>query len=116
LFEAILSAIYLSAGLEKSRDFVLEILQREYPDPRKLLNSLNPKGQLQEFVQGKWKSVPVYRTFRQGGPQHCPFYEVEVAVGRFVAIGSGSNRKLAEVNAAEKLWSFLYRRFGDKRK
>ena len=112
LFEAVLGAVYLSTGMEKTRKFVLNIIQKKYPDPAKLLLSLNPKGQLQEFAQSKWKQVPDYRLFRRQGPQHCPFYEVEVSVSRFTALGSGTSRKLAEVDAAGKLWLYLHNRFG----
>lgn len=116
LFEAVLGAIYLSAGLDKAKAFVLNTMESYFPDPKKLLNSLNPKGQLQEFAQGRWKKVPEYRLLRHGGPQHCPFFEVEVRVERFVAIGSGSSRKQAEVTAAEKMWNYLDARFEGKNK
>ncbi len=114
LFEAVLGAFYLSAGLEKTRKFIQNILNKKFPDPARLLLSLNPKGQLQEFAQSKWKQVPTYRLFRHQGPQHCPFYEVEVSVFRFTALGSGSSRKLAEVDAAGKLWLHLHHRYGEK--
>lgn len=116
LFEAVLGAVYLSGNLEKARKFVLDILNPKYPDPAKLLISLNPKGQLQEFAQSRWKQVPVYKLFSHRGPQHCPFYEVEVSVFRFTALGSGNSRKLAEVDAAGKLWLYLHNRYGRKKR
>ena len=112
LFEGVLGAIYLSAGLEASRKFVLDRLKHDCPDPRRLLCSVNPKGQLQELVQSRWKRVPEYRLFRSGGPPHDPFFEVEVRVGNFIAPGRGSSRKQAEVDAAGKLAGFLHRRYG----
>lgn len=114
LFEAVLGAVYIGGNLEKARKFVLDILNVKYPDPAKLLISLNPKGQLQEFAQGKWKLVPSYRLFRSGGPKHCPFYEVEVTVSSFTAVGSGTSRKLAEIDAAGRLWLYLHNRYGRK--
>ena len=113
LFEAVLGAVYLGAGLERAKNFVLDIMVKDFPDPRQLLLSLNPKGQLQEFVQRRWKRTPEYRLFRHGGPQHQPFFEVEVKVERFFAIGSGSSRKIAEVNAAAKMVLFLQNRYED---
>ena len=113
LFEAVLGAIYLGAGMERAKNFVLDIMNREFPDPRQLLLSLNPKGQLQELVQRRWKRTPEYRLFRHGGPQHLPFYEVEVKVDRFLALGSGNSRKIAEVAAAAKMVMFLQNRYGD---
>ena len=116
LFEAVLGAVYLGAGLEKAKSFVLDIMAEDFPDPRRLLLSLNPKGQLQEFVQRRWKRTPEYRLFRHGGPQHLPFYEVEVKVERFIALGSGSSRKLAEVDAATKMVMYLQKRYGEPAK
>lgn len=113
LFEAVLGAIYLGAGMERAKNFVLDIMNRDFPDPRQLLLSLNPKGQLQELVQRRWKRTPEYRLFRHGGPQHLPFYEVEVKVDRFLALGSGNSRKIAEVAAAAKMVMFLQKRYGD---
>ena len=114
LFEAVLGAIYLCAGLEASRRFVLDRLERDCPDPKRLLLSINPKGQLQELVQSRWKRVPEYRLFRHGGPPHDPFFEVEVRVGNLVAPGRGGSRKQAEVDAAGKLAGFLHNRYGAK--
>ncbi|MCI5779121.1 MAG: ribonuclease III [Lentisphaeria bacterium] len=111
LFEAVLGAVYLASGLEGARRFVHGTMAADYPDPRRLLCSLNPKGQLQELVQGRWKRVPEYRLFRRGGPPHQPFFEVEVRVGPFVAPGRGSSRKLAETAAAVKMEAFLHRRW-----
>lgn len=113
LFEAVLGAIYLGAGMTRAKNFLLDIMKKDFPDPKRLLLSLNPKGQLQEFVQHRWKRTPEYRLFRHGGPQHQPFYEVEVVVEKFVALGSGSNRKVAEVSAATKMVMFLQKRYGE---
>ncbi|MBR7131047.1 MAG: ribonuclease III [Lentisphaeria bacterium] len=111
LFEAVIGAMYLACGLEKTRELVLRLFAVNFKDPRKMLNTLNPKGRLQEFSQGKWHQTPEYRIFRSGGPQHAPFFEVEVQVDRFVGTGSGCSRKTAEIAAAAALLEFLSQRY-----
>ena len=107
LFEAVLGALYLSCGLEKARKFVNTLFEADFSDPKELLDTMNPKGKLQEFSQSRWHRTPEYRLLRSGGAQHLPFFEVEARVDRFSAVGRGSSRKNAEVNAAGKLVRFF---------
>ena len=109
LFEAFTGALYLENGFESVRAFLLELINTNFPDPRKLLMELNPKGKLQEFSQQRWNEMPSYTVFRQTGPQHQPLYEVEVSLRRFTAMGSGRSRKQAEFEAASILFQFLRR-------
>lgn len=111
LFEAVLGAVYLGAGFDAARKFVLELFEKYSPDPRQLLVSLNPKGRLQEFSQHKWHCTPAYHLLRQGGLQHQPFYEVEVYLERYRAPGRGNSRKNAEIEAAKRLCDYLDKRF-----
>ena len=107
LFEAVIGAIYLGCGMEAAKKFLLDELYRAYPDPKICLTSLNPKGRLQEYSQKKWGCTPEYRLFRHGGPQHKPFYEVEVHIEKYVSVGCGSSRKNAEIAAAAMLCSYF---------
>ncbi len=107
LFEAILGALYLDAGFEHARKFILELFRRHYPDPRVLLTEINPKGLLQEFSQRHWGETPDYTVLRQTGPEHLPHYEVEVRLHNFVALGRGASRRHAESDAARSLYAFL---------
>ena len=111
LFEAVLGALYLSCGMEKTTGFIRKLFDAHYPEPRDLLTTLNPKGRLQEFAQGKWHKTPVYRLFSSRGPQHAPFFEVEAEVASYSTIGCGMSRKLAETDAAGKLLRFFIRKF-----
>ena len=107
LFEAVLGAVYLEAGFEFARNFVLELFKKYCPDPREQLLSLNPKGRLQEISQHRWGCVPGYKLFRQSGLQHLPVFEVELRVAHLVAVGSGGSRKLAEISAAKTMCDYL---------
>ncbi|MBE6385096.1 MAG: ribonuclease III [Lentisphaerae bacterium] len=110
LFEAFTGALYLESGFEAARLFLLDQVNSNFPDPRRLLVELNPKGKLQEFSQQHWNEIPHYTVFRHSGPQHLPLYEVEVTLRCYTAMGSGRSRKQAEFNAASQLFQFLRNR------
>ncbi len=101
LFEALIGAFYLDAGLDVVRKFVLEIVKNEFPEPQKLLVDLNPKGILQEYSQKKWNEPPSYKILSVSGPDHAPIFTVKVIVDQTSAIGTASNRKHAEIEAAK---------------
>ncbi len=107
LFEAVLGALFLDAGYENAREFILNLFREVYPDPRSLLSSLNPKGLLQEFSQQRWGVAPTYAVLSTSGPEHLPVYEVEVSLLKYVAVGRAASRKQAESAAAKTLYFYL---------
>lgn len=101
-FEAIAGAVYLDAGFTNAKMFVINALSRLDADHKSLLERLNPKGVLQEITQCRWNMKPVYQVRETIGPPHSITYVVEVAInGQIIATGEGSNRKSAEMAAAE---------------
>ena len=111
LFEAILGAMYLSCGLKKTEQFVCNCFEQKFPEPKELLNTLNPKGRLQEYAQHRWRRAPEYILLCSSGPPHAPSYIMEAHVNRFRATGSGNSRKNAEIAAATKMVRYLSKRF-----
>ena len=109
LFEAMLGAFYLDAGFDEVKRFVLELVREEFPDPRGMLASLNPKGMLQEYSQRRWGQPPEYTVLRMTGPEHLPQYDVEVHLRNYVATGHATSRKHAESEAARNLYNYLAR-------
>ena len=114
LFEAVLGAVYLEAGFEFARNFVLALFKKHCPDPRQQLLSLNPKGRLQEISQRRWGEVPSYYLIRQSGLQHLPHFEVELRVHNLVTVGHGGSRKQAEIAAAGVMCEYIRKTFGDR--
>ena len=107
LFEAVLGAFYLDGGFEPVRDFITGMFAAEFPNPRTLLSSINPKGLLQEYSQARWGQPPVYTVLRTTGPEHQPVYEVEVSLHGHVAFGRAASRKQGESAAAQVLYLYL---------
>ena len=101
LFEALIGAFYLDAGLETVKEFVLELVKNEFPEPQKMLSELNPKGILQEYSQKKWSEPPTYKILSVSGPDHAPVFTVEIIVDQISTTGMASSRKQAEIEAAK---------------
>ena len=100
VFEAVIATIYLNGGLNKAREFVLDIAV-PYIE-RNVIFLSDYKSYLQELVQTDQKSVE-YRVINESGPAHNRTFEVEVVIDNIVfAKGTGKSKKMAEQNAAKK--------------
>lgn len=102
-YEAVLGAIYLDRGFKK----VFELLHKQFG---KILSHVGTEGfakdyktRLQEAVQGRFRSIPHYKTVRAVGPDHSKTFEVHLYVQEeLYGIGHGSSKKSAEQDAARQ--------------
>ena len=100
--EALIGSIYLDQGFTNTEKFVLKIW-RHYIDDSKVIE-LDPKTKLQEFSLKKFKKLPIYKTLKKSGPNHNPFFQVNVQIQNSKKfIGEGNSKKNAQQNAALKL-------------
>ena len=98
-FEALLGAIYLDAGFEKVRSFILPFIDPYEPTILEVLN--DPKSTFQEKVQAYKMGPIVYHVIRTSGPDHAKTYDVEVEVnGNIMGQGTGTSKANAEREAA----------------
>lgn len=99
--EAILAAVYLDQGLKTARDLILELFAGELGDATSQGAGADYKSRLQEIVQSRWQVLPRYRLAESTGPDHAPWFTVEVLMADTVlGRGSGKSKKLAETEAA----------------
>lgn len=108
-FEAVVGAVYLQAGLEGARRFILQTLGDEI---RRLAESDracdDPKTALQELSRRLGLGEPAYRVVDARGPEHDPRYTVEVNVaGRVLGRAVGRSKKIAEREAARAALAVL---------
>lgn len=98
VFESVVAAIYLVAGYNKVKKFVLDIA---LPYVKKgIVFSSDYKSYLQELVQTEKNSVS-YNLLKETGPAHNRSFEVEVIVNDIIyGKGRGKSKKEAEQNAA----------------
>ena len=81
LYEALLGAIYLDAGLEVSRQFVLRTLREPLESPTHQAAPPNPKQELQQLSQRLWGMPPTYRVVDERGRSPARAFLVEAHAG-----------------------------------
>jgi len=98
VLEAIIGAIYLSLGLEKSKEFIYEIIIPYIESNHHFFDDY--KSVLQEMVQTKKNSLE-YVLISENGPAHDRTFTVEVRIDNIVfGVGKGKTKKEAEQQAA----------------
>lgn len=100
--EALLGALYLSAGLEKTSEFVFLVLEKQIAAVmRGWLGDY--KTELQEYIQKEPQNSLQYAIIAENGPDHDKEFVAAVYLnGTEWARGRGKTKKEAEQKAAEK--------------
>ena len=99
--EAIIGAIYLDSGIDKARNFIVEILLPILSNENIMVDK-NYKSILLEIVQAQGKPYPQYVLIEQTGPDHKREFTVGVYVeGKLLGTGTGKTKKQAEQVAAK---------------
>lgn len=100
--ESIIAAIYLDGGLAPAQHFIKTHWQEYLEDLP--LPPVDPKSELQEWLQAHEKRHPTYQLVEKRGPDHNPSYTVSVTIEPFgTTLGTGSSIRLAEKGAAEQM-------------
>jgi ribonuclease-3 len=114
--EAILAALYLDGGWPVARDFIVRVIVEPELAHMKLETSAIPvmdfKSALQEALQARGGSQPVYALVKEEGPEHKKTFTVEVRLpepemGQFVGRAQGATKKRAEQEAARQALEHL---------
>ena len=108
--EALIGAIYLDGGM----DAVFGVLDEIYAPLKQDVDTLpakDNKSTLQEFLQKRDCSLPVYELLNQDGDPHAPVFTVRCLVegSEMPFQGSGKSRKVAEQLAAAEALKWLRR-------
>jgi len=104
-FEALLGALYLDAGLEPSRRFLLELVARRQAALLGDGDAKDPKTRLQEWLQRRGLPLPEYRVAHTEGVEHAQRFVVECRAGEAgdSVAGEGTSRRRAEQDAALRM-------------
>ncbi len=104
-FEALIAVIFIDHGFKKANFFVTKYLFKDRLNhliEDKLY--LSSKSRLQEYVQSRYKTIPVYKVLEEKGPEHKRIFRVGVYVReKKKAEGTGASKKEAEERAAHKV-------------
>ena len=102
--EAVVAAIHLDAGFEACRSAVLPWfapLIAALPAPDKV--GKDAKTRLQEWLQARQRSLPVYSLLEEGGDDHARTFKVSCMLDEPILMteGEGGSRRAAEQQAAD---------------
>ncbi|MBI1273886.1 MAG: ribonuclease III [Alphaproteobacteria bacterium] len=104
--EAVIGALYLDGGMEAAERFIHSawepLLDAAARPP------IDPKTELQEWVQARSMPLPAYRVVSSEGPAHAPCFVVEVTIKDHDPVtAEGSSKRIAEKEAAARLLRML---------
>ena len=107
--EAIIGAVYLSAGPDAATALVMRLIAPLMADPNRFGAAMDPKTSLQELSTRLGKGLPQYRV-TDSGPDHSKRFHAEVGFGgEVISSGDGTSKKQAEMAAALAAWAILQR-------
>ncbi|MFM5952468.1 MAG: ribonuclease III [Micrococcales bacterium] len=98
-FEAILGAIYVSAGIDSATEFVRTHVFPLLENPQTLLNLSEPKTKLQELAAKLGVATPEY-TVTHDGPDHDRTFTATLVFSGRAFIGTARSKRDAETEAA----------------
>jgi ribonuclease-3 len=103
-FEAVLGALFLSLGFDKTADIARRLLASTLGEAEAgRAEEENYKATLQELTQARFHQLPHYEVVHEDGPAHARRFTCRVQLdGRVLGQGIGSTKKMAEQMAAQQ--------------
>lgn len=114
--ESILGAVYSDSGFDAARDLIVRLYEYRLAVPTDLQSLKDPKTQLQELLQSRKYSLPVYDVLDITGKAHAQVFHVNCAIEKLEieVKGEGKSRRKAEQVAALKAIVLVEENFGRK--
>lgn len=101
-FEAFVGALFLDQGISAVNKFLNAVLFPKIQDLVDRKAFKDPKSLLQEKIQAKRQSSPLYKVLEEAGPAHAKIFKVGVFVdGKKLGEGLGKSKQIAEESAAK---------------
>jgi len=105
--EALIGAIYLETGIEKTTKIVTDLIHDTLESALARGAGLDGKTALQELVAAQGKGAPEY-VVTESGPDHDKsFVAVAMVAGQVLAQGEGKSKREAEQFAARNAFDIL---------
>lgn len=110
--EAFIGALFLDGGIDVVSDFLDKVLLKKAQSYVSQKSFKDPKSLLQERVQARKLSSPIYRVLDEKGPAHARTFTVGAYVGgKLLAQGSGhSKQEASEIAAKNALTKLILRK------
>ncbi|OGA18104.1 MAG: ribonuclease III [Betaproteobacteria bacterium RIFCSPLOWO2_02_FULL_63_19] len=102
--EALFGAIYLDGGFEAARQIIVRLYANALHDVDAKASGKDPKTMLQELLQARHIALPKYAVVSTSGAAHDQRFVVECLIPELSVrtTGSGSSRRVAEQQAAQR--------------
>jgi len=101
VYEALMGAIFLDGGFEKAIQAIINLFRQPLEEVGKEDFHRDFKSDIQQWVQERFHETPEYVVTDQWGPAHQRGFLVELRLhDRVLGVGTGSNKKEAEQEAA----------------
>ncbi len=103
--EAVIGAVYLDAGFMAAQSLVHRLFQAVEINPEMQAIGKDPKTELQEWLQARKMSLPLYRVVGTLGAAHKQTFDVECEIIElnFSERGIGASRRAGEQAAASAM-------------
>jgi len=114
--ESILGAVYSDGGFEPARELIVRLYEYRLVTSTDLNSLKDPKTQLQELLQSRQISLPVYQVVDITGKAHAQVFHVKCTIEKLKieVNGEGKSRRKAEQVAAQKSIALVKENFGRK--
>jgi ribonuclease-3 len=101
VFEAVVGAIYLDRGYDRTLDFIRGHFAPMLPTKKEKVLVDDAKSRLQEKLQEHYNQAPTYHLEAEEGLDHEKKFTVSVRfLAEILGMGTGSSKKMAEQQAA----------------
>ena len=107
--EALIGAVYLDSGIDRCREFILNLYKTHLDNVNPADIKKDAKTQLQEYLQSRTQSVPEYEVISETGSSHEPEFTVSCKVDLFdeAVIATGKSKRKAEQAVAKQVITML---------
>lgn len=101
-FEAVVAAVYLDAGFDKTHEILKELFRDAVEQTLASAKTIDYKSAIQEYAQEYFGTTPTYTVEREVGPDHDKTFEISLVLDGINVRGVGKTKKAAEQDAARK--------------
>ena len=107
--EALIGAVYLDAGFDVASSLVRRLFKDVEINATMQAIGKDPKTELQEWLQGRKMSLPIYRIVGTEGAAHKQTFDVECEIVEYrrAERGTGNSRRAGEQAAASVMLAFI---------
>ena len=107
--EAVIGAVYLDAGFDKADQLVRRLFKDVEINPQMQAIGKDPKTELQEWLQGRKMTLPIYRVVGTLGAAHKQTFDVECEISEYgrAERGIGGSRRAGEQAAAAAMLAYV---------